>query len=128
MTAILKCDCRTCATIGDDFAPLEWKDQHFDFCPECEERMQAAIDSVLSPPRLMSDPETDQLQSPANQLLSLEQIEQRHVLAVLTVLDWNKSAAARTLGIERSTLQRKLKKYQLRRPGPLQQSVLPFTD
>ena len=64
MTAILKCDCRTCATIGDDFAPPEWKDQRFDFCPECEGRMHAAIDSVLNLPRLMSDPETDQVQPP----------------------------------------------------------------
>ena len=123
MSAVLKCDCRTCTSIGDEFAPLEWKDRHFDFCPECEERIQNAIDSVMNPPApLIVDQDAEEPPPRDDQLLSLEQIEQRHVLAVLTVLDWNKSAAARTLGIQRSTLDRKLKKYQVGRPGPAHQT------
>jgi Nif-specific regulatory protein len=45
--------------------------------------------------------------------LSLEEIERRHILATLTALDWNKSQTAQTLGIERSTLDRKIKRYDL---------------
>lgn len=45
--------------------------------------------------------------------LSLAEIERRHILATLTALDWNKSQTAQTLGIERSTLDRKIKRYEL---------------
>ena len=42
---------------------------------------------------------------------SLEMIEQRHIEATLQAMTWNKSKAASILGIERSTLDRKIKKY-----------------
>ncbi|MEM7456421.1 MAG: sigma 54-interacting transcriptional regulator [Planctomycetota bacterium] len=42
---------------------------------------------------------------------SLEQIEQQHIEATLTATGWNKSKSAAILGIERSTLDRKIKKY-----------------
>ena len=48
--------------------------------------------------------------------VSLETLEQQHILAVLESTDWNKSQAARILGIERSTLDRKLKRYRVSRP------------
>ncbi|QDU79769.1 Transcriptional regulatory protein ZraR [Polystyrenella longa] len=48
---------------------------------------------------------------------SLEDIEQRHILATLEETNWNKSHAASILGVERSTLDRKLKKYGVKRPG-----------
>ena len=51
--------------------------------------------------------------SPDDADLSLEAIEQRHILGVLENQGWNKSRAAQVLGIERSTLDRKLKKYGL---------------
>ena len=44
---------------------------------------------------------------------SLEEVEKRHILATLTYTDWNKSQAAAILGIERSTLDRKIKGYGL---------------
>jgi len=40
---------------------------------------------------------------------SLEMIEQRHIEATLQAMTWNKSKAASILGIERSTLDRKIK-------------------
>jgi Nif-specific regulatory protein len=49
--------------------------------------------------------------------ISLEVLEQQHILAVLDRANWNKSHAAQILGIERSTLDRKLKRYQVSRPG-----------
>ena len=48
--------------------------------------------------------------------VSLETLEQQHIVSVLESTDWNKSQAARILGIERSTLDRKLKRYQVGRP------------
>ncbi len=48
--------------------------------------------------------------------VSLETLEQQHILAVLESTEWNKSQAARILGIERSTLDRKLKRYRVSRP------------
>lgn len=44
-------------------------------------------------------------------LRSLEEVERRHVLAVLAATGGNRSAAARVLGIERKTLSRKLKAW-----------------
>jgi Nif-specific regulatory protein len=46
---------------------------------------------------------------------SLEAVEKQHILATLSHTDWNKSQAAGILGIERSTLDRKIKLYDLRR-------------
>jgi transcriptional regulator with GAF, ATPase, and Fis domain len=46
---------------------------------------------------------------------SLEDIEKRHIRETLRFTDWNKSKAAEILGIERSTLDRKIKTYELRR-------------
>ena len=48
-------------------------------------------------------------------LLSLEEIERRHILKTLEHTDWNKSQAAAILKIERSTLDRKIKAYELKR-------------
>jgi Nif-specific regulatory protein len=45
----------------------------------------------------------------------LEQIEQQHILQTLEFTDWNKSQAANILQIERSTLDRKIKLYGLKR-------------
>ena len=43
----------------------------------------------------------------------LEEVEKRHILETLRHTDWNKSQAAAILGIERSTLDRKIKGYGL---------------
>jgi transcriptional regulator with PAS, ATPase and Fis domain len=43
--------------------------------------------------------------------LSIEQIEHRHILAVLKSVDGNQTRAAKILGISQATLWRKLKKY-----------------
>lgn len=50
-------------------------------------------------------------------LETLDDLEQRHILRVLDHTQWNKTQAAQILGIERSTLDRKLKRYQVGRPG-----------
>ena len=47
---------------------------------------------------------------------SLEEVELSHILATLEHTGWNKSRAAEILGIERSTLDRKLKRHKIERP------------
>ncbi|MCH2130452.1 MAG: sigma 54-interacting transcriptional regulator [Pirellulaceae bacterium] len=44
---------------------------------------------------------------------TLEEIERRHIMATLHNTGWNKSRAAKILGIERSTLDRKIRRYEL---------------
>ena len=49
--------------------------------------------------------------------MSLAEMERRHILATLNANDWNKSRTSSILGIERSTLDRKIKRYRLVRPA-----------
>jgi Nif-specific regulatory protein len=49
------------------------------------------------------------------QPLSLDDIEKQHILRTLQHTDWNKSHAAKILEIERSTLDRKINGYGLKR-------------
>lgn len=50
------------------------------------------------------------------QEVSLDELEKQYISATLERHGWNKSATARQLGIERTTLDRKLKKYSIQRP------------
>lgn len=47
--------------------------------------------------------------------MSLEEVECRHIEQTLASTAWNKSRAAAILGVERSTLDRKIKKYALKK-------------
>ena len=49
------------------------------------------------------------------QAKSLEEVEATHIDATLRAMNWNKSKAASILGIERSTLDRKIKKYGIKK-------------
>jgi Nif-specific regulatory protein len=56
------------------------------------------------------------LQQPSQyQAVSLDDVEKQHILLTLQHTDWNKSQAAIILKIERSTLDRKIKAYDLKR-------------
>src|SRR5215471_3449596 len=46
-------------------------------------------------------------------LLPLSEVERRHILRVLSRTGGNKQAAARILAIDRTTLQRKLERYEV---------------
>jgi Nif-specific regulatory protein len=48
---------------------------------------------------------------------SLAEIECRHIQATLSSTGWNKSKAADILGIERSTLDRKIRRCELKKPA-----------
>ncbi len=54
-------------------------------------------------------------QAPSYRPVSLEEVEKQHILQTLEHTDWNKSQAASILNIERSTLDRKIKLYELKR-------------
>ncbi len=47
------------------------------------------------------------------QAQSLSDVERIHIQATLDATGWNKSRTASILGIERSTLDRKIKRYEL---------------
>ena len=47
------------------------------------------------------------------QTCSLSELERKHILATLNHVGWNKSRTAGILGIERSTLDRKIRRYKL---------------
>jgi two-component system response regulator AtoC len=47
----------------------------------------------------------------AGEVLPLSEVERRHVLSTLDAVGWNKSEAARLLGIDRKTLQARLQRY-----------------
>jgi Nif-specific regulatory protein len=53
--------------------------------------------------------------STAYEPMPLEEVEKRYILETLRHTDWNKSQAASILNIERSTLDRKIKAYDLKR-------------
>jgi Nif-specific regulatory protein len=48
--------------------------------------------------------------------LTLDDIDRMYIQIVLDKFNWNKSQAARLLGIERTTLDRRLKKFNMTRP------------
>jgi transcriptional regulator with GAF, ATPase, and Fis domain/pSer/pThr/pTyr-binding forkhead associated (FHA) protein len=52
------------------------------------------------------------------QPLSLDDVERRHIFDTLNHTGWNKSKTAGILGIERSTLDRKIRRYELDEAGP----------
>ena len=48
--------------------------------------------------------------------MTLDEVERRHILGTLLSTGWNKSKAATILGIERTTLDRKIHRYSLAPP------------
>ncbi len=63
-----------------------------------------------------SAPSADRPPAGGYRELSMADIEQEHILATLEHTGWNKSRASQVLGIERSTLDRKLKRYHVPKP------------
>jgi Nif-specific regulatory protein len=74
-----------------------------------------AEDLALSALKTAGDTEAGMTGQPGGpwQPASLEDMEREHILATLRSTNWNKSQAAGILGIERSTLDRKIRRYDL---------------
>lgn len=117
---VIRCDrCHTEAT-PDEAEAAKWQTHKSSFldlnattsdslqessqelCPSCVHAIKAAM-SRSEPQRI---PE-----------VSLEDVEIQHIFDTLTANNWNKSKTASILKIERSTLDRKLKKHEIQRPG-----------
>lgn len=79
-----------------------------DLCPACVERVIARLRTALNPIGRTSDA----------RLESIETVEAEHILNVLNAVGWVKIRAAMILGIERSTLDRKIRHYRLCPPSP----------
>ena len=52
-----------------------------------------------------------------SELLPLEEVERRYIRRVLEACGGNKKLAAKVLGLDRSTLYRKLERYERDTPG-----------
>jgi Nif-specific regulatory protein len=61
-------------------------------------------------PSMLPQTDSDPLKQEYREL-SLAELEREHIQSTLEHTEGNKSAAAKILGIERSTLDRKLKRY-----------------
>jgi DNA-binding NtrC family response regulator len=76
-----------------------------------------AAGTVVEAAELGLTPTTARAVEPYGVMVSLDEVERRHVAAVLQRTAGNISHAARVLGIDRATLYNKMRKYQLRRDG-----------
>jgi Nif-specific regulatory protein len=76
-------------------------------------------DLSLSNLATLSDPGEMYAAKPSYQPLTLDEMESRHIQATLNATGWNKSKASAILGVERSTLDRKLKRYDINPPGTI---------
>ena len=70
-------------------------------------------DLTLSNIATASDSVEADFHSQVYEPMSLDDVERRHILATLQSTGWNKSRTAGILGIERSTLDRKIRRYNL---------------
>jgi DNA-binding NtrC family response regulator len=80
--------------------------------PERVQRSVRAAQTSLGP----ASPSTS-VNNLEESTMSLAEIERRHIMRVLARTAGNKQAAARILGIDRTTLQRKLERYELENGG-----------
>ncbi len=79
-----------------------------------EDLPERILNSMSEAARTIEAAITDEPSGQAHELLSsLSEVECRHIQRVLESTHGNKQAAARILGIDRSTLQRMLKRYRL---------------
>ena len=48
--------------------------------------------------------------------LSIQEVEKRHIVRILSEMGWNVRKSAKILGIDRITLYRKMERYGISRP------------
>jgi len=71
----------------------------------------------IRPARLLEEWNTSKAipDGSGRRILKLEDVEKQHILFALSQNDWNVAKTARTLGIARDTLNRKMKKFNLKK-------------
>jgi two-component system response regulator AtoC len=99
---------RAVALCDQAIQPEDLPERVRDFAQEKREEQAA---HSAQPQKALADGEDEE------DLLSLSEIEGRHILRVLARTGGNKQAAARILGIDRTTLQRKLERYNVDHNG-----------
>jgi DNA-binding NtrC family response regulator len=82
-----------------------------------ERGMVVAAGSVIEAAELGLTPVSAKPAAEGETLVSLDEIERRHIASVLQETGGNISHAARVLGIDRATLYNKMRKYQIKRDG-----------
>lgn len=75
----------------------------------------------------LESPSTIQPPSPKFVAKTLQETEKERIQETLNANDWNKRQTARILGIERSTLDRKIERYELSQSGQPSKSVAKVT-
>jgi DNA-binding NtrC family response regulator len=81
----------------------------------------SSVSSVSSSEPLVAAPSVERVSSvddPASQTTNLAEVEKAHIKSVLARVDGNITRAAIALGIDRRTLQRKLRAYGLPAEDP----------
>ncbi len=78
------------------------------------------LETRLKGNRQFSRAPTEEGPAGGMEMISLEELEKRHVTAVLGHTAWNRTRASKILGISRPTLLRKIADYRLARPGDSQ--------
>ncbi|HKC66572.1 MAG TPA: sigma 54-interacting transcriptional regulator, partial [Pyrinomonadaceae bacterium] len=81
------------------------------------ELSKPAVEETTTTTAQPVEPTEAKREEEGEELLSLAEVEGRHIFRVLAHTGGNKQAAARVLGIDRTTLQRKLERYNLERNG-----------
>lgn len=84
--------------------------------PSSPSQPAASVEEPM-PTETAVDPLVDLFGSFIQRETSLDELDSFYIQAVLDSTNWNKSKASRILQIERTTLDRRLKKYGLSRPG-----------
>jgi len=84
-------------------------------CSDAEvlERLDTAIQEDLAPPPSPKDQPTPRRQAP---IKPLRQVIQEHVTQTLSACRGNRTRAAKLLGIDRSTLRRRLEEFEAQAP------------
>jgi DNA-binding NtrC family response regulator len=78
----------------------------------------AEVRAADLPPELRRAPEPAEVHNDAEPpLVPLAQVERRHVERVLAATGWNKARAARVLEVDVKTLNKKIRDFNLVRPG-----------
>lgn len=73
-----------------------------------------AIASIAPNQESLAGPDEESVEKVSNDLVSLDEAEKRHIIAVLQATGGNQTQAAYILGIERKTLARKMKRLDIR--------------
>lgn len=96
-------------------------EKDWDICPACRAAAESLFSQYHEQMTVTTEPEigfiTPAACSGEVAYKTIDQAEIEYIVKILGRVDWNKSKASKILGIERSTLDRKLKRHNIQRPA-----------